>query len=72
MSQVMSSNDLPESTKELLLQAQSTFQEKFSAKATHGAFAPGRVNLIGEHTDYNDGFVFPIVRVFKLAQFYCL
>ncbi len=24
------------------------------------AWAPGRINIIGEHTDYNDGFVLPI------------
>lgn len=29
-------------------------------RPTIAAFAPGRVNLIGEHSDYNDGFVFPM------------
>ena len=36
------------------------FQAKFGYAPTFIARAPGRVNLIGEHTDYNDGFVLPM------------
>jgi galactokinase len=36
----------------------SRFERKFRAKPEIFS-APGRVNLIGEHTDYNDGFVLP-------------
>lgn len=36
------------------------YSKVFSEKPTHVAIAPGRVNLIGEHTDYNDGFVLPV------------
>lgn len=35
------------------------FQEKFHHQAQWLIQAPGRVNLIGEHTDYNNGFVLP-------------
>ncbi|WP_058913610.1 galactokinase [Entomohabitans teleogrylli] len=38
---------------------QVLFAEKFGYPASHTLQAPGRVNLIGEHTDYNDGFVLP-------------
>ena len=36
------------------------FEEIFGSPPTFVASAPGRVNLIGEHTDYNDGYVFPV------------
>ena len=35
------------------------YKEAFGNEAEAVYFAPGRVNLIGEHTDYNGGFVFP-------------
>ncbi len=36
------------------------FRRRFGAAPEAHARAPGRVNLIGEHTDYNDGFVLPM------------
>src|SRR5512142_748289 len=36
-----------------------TFRQKFGVEPAHMARAPGRVNLLGEHVDYNDGFVLP-------------
>lgn len=38
---------------------ETLFRQCFDAEADVVAYAPGRVNLIGEHTDYNDGFVLP-------------
>jgi len=38
----------------------SSFAASFGVKPAGVVRAPGRVNLIGEHTDYNDGFVLPI------------
>ena len=42
--------------KEAVLQK---YKELFGTEAASAFFAPGRVNLIGEHTDYNGGHVFP-------------
>ena len=36
------------------------FTAEFGESPAFIARAPGRVNLIGEHTDYNDGFVMPL------------
>lgn len=39
---------------------ESNFRDQFGHEPTVIAAAPGRVNLIGEHIDYNDGFVLPM------------
>src|SRR3981189_823842 len=50
-----SSLSKPESGHDVLA---ASFREMYGTSASVFR-APGRVNLIGEHTDYNDGFVMP-------------
>ncbi|MCT4786627.1 MULTISPECIES: galactokinase [Exiguobacterium] len=45
-------------------QLRQQFEEVFAAPADRSFFAPGRINLIGEHTDYNGGHVFPCAITF--------
>ena len=41
-------------------EAVALFQDQFGRKPQFVVSAPGRVNLMGEHVDYNDGFVMPL------------
>ena len=41
--------------------ATHSFRQVFGKDPTVSAYAPGRVNLIGDHTDYNQGYVLPTV-----------
>jgi len=45
---------------DLQVSAANAFVKQFDERPTFIIRAPGRVNLIGEHTDYNDGFVLPM------------
>ncbi len=47
--------------------AANAHQQHFNQPADKVFTAPGRVNLIGEHTDYNDGFVLPVAIDFYTA-----
>ncbi|WP_338360139.1 galactokinase [Yeosuana marina] len=42
----------------LIHKIKTSFKEQFKTEPLM-IFSPGRINIIGEHTDYNDGFVFP-------------
>jgi galactokinase len=47
--------------------AAAEFAQLYGQSPTGVWSAPGRVNLIGEHTDYNDGFVLPFALPFRIA-----
>jgi galactokinase len=48
------------SDREQVQRAREGFAERFGTDAEGVWAAPGRVNVIGEHTDYNGGFVLPV------------
>ncbi|PKG99895.1 galactokinase [Paraglaciecola sp. MB-3u-78] len=53
------SNETSNISQSMLTELNSVFTQTFGAAPARHFQAPGRVNLIGEHTDYNDGFVLP-------------
>ncbi|MCG2792096.1 MAG: galactokinase [Weeksellaceae bacterium] len=44
---------------QLINHTKEAFQSAFQSEADHLFLAPGRINIIGEHVDYSDGFVLP-------------
>jgi len=50
-----------------LSRARASFTRAYGIEPEFAVRAPGRVNLIGEHTDYNDGFVLPCAIDFHTA-----
>ena len=50
-----------------LERATAAYVERFGSNPTLITRAPGRVNIIGEHTDYNDGFALPMALPFDIV-----
>ena len=42
---------------ELLRQGRELFRARFAAAPASAAYAPGRMEVLGNHTDYNEGYV---------------
>jgi hypothetical protein len=57
---------------DLVKDARKYYDTEFPADETPNicAIAPGRVNLIGEHVDYCDGFVMPMVQKLKFVYLF--
>ncbi|KAI1301553.1 Galactokinase [Halotydeus destructor] len=51
---------MDEKIAKLVALASQHYEEKWGEKPVASSYGPGRVNLIGEHTDYNDGLVLPM------------
>mgnify|MGYP000444508896 CR=1 FL=1 len=45
--------------KKLIQHTKAHFEKMFEESPEHIFLSPGRINIIGEHIDYNDGFVMP-------------
>jgi galactokinase len=56
----MMREDMPDSLQQLVANASEQFERRYGRGPRCIVAAPGRVNLIGEHVDYNDGFVLPM------------
>lgn len=59
---------LSESLTKLISTACHRYEEVWGTPPTHCAYSPGRVNLIGEHTDYNEGLVLPMVSTYYFVS----
>jgi hypothetical protein len=69
----LSSVSLTPPMKALVDKAKALYDEKLSSSShstrAYITTAPGRVNLIGEHTDYTQGFVFPLAIDFSTVVY---
>ena len=65
MALMLKNGDVNVSTSDQVERTSNGFQKHFGSVPDIIVRCPGRVNLIGEHTDYNDGFVLPIALPFE-------